>query len=305
MIKTFSGDLYEQFRRELESQGDTGKVSPGQLATALTAVRKYLKLLREGVLATGFRDTAEEIWFFKEEKPRFYSWLIYYQECYAIEVGMPVGDGKERLAYYAEQLKYLGRFFRQHEFYYQYYKLGATELDPIWFVRGVSVPGRLVPEVPEVDPAFGTAQDYLFSKFMAYELVQAWLLEVMAEPADGARPLGWTSRKGVATRWTGDTCNLIEIIYGIYETRQVNAGEVDLSDLMDVFEQAFQVNLSRYFRRFTEIKRRKTISKTKYLDQMREAVNKKIEDADALPVKGKGGLKGTDKLDLLKDNPYL
>lgn len=56
---------------------------------------------------------------------------------------------------------------------------------------------------------------------------------------------------------------------------------MNLSDLMDVFEVCFQVNLSRYFRRFTEIKLRKSISKTKFLDQMREAVNKRIDKGDA------------------------
>jgi len=302
-------ELYVQFREELQGVESAAPEAVKRLSAGMAVIRKYLALLRERVIPGGFTDANSEIDFFKSVKPRFYSWLIYYQECYAIEVQVPLGDGKERLAYYAEQLKYIRRFFRQHEFHYQYFKLGAVELDHLWFVRGAAIPGALSPEVPEVDPGFGTAQDYLFSKFMAYERVQAWLLEVMSEPGDGMKAGGWMSRKGVSTRWTGDTCNLIELIYGIYETRQVNAGEVDLSDLMDVFEQAFQVNLSRYFRRFTEIKRRKTISKTKYLDQMRDAVNKKIEDADALPVKSgslKGGsLKENDKMDFLKGNPYL
>ena len=89
------------------------------------------------------------------------------------------------------------------------------------------------------------------------------------------------SKKGKALRWTGDSCNLIELVYGIFDCRQVNDGEVDLSDLMDVFEQCFQINLSRYFRRFTEIKRRKSMSKTRFLDEMARMVNKRIDDGDA------------------------
>ena len=50
---------------------------------------------------------------------------------------------------------------------------------------------------------------------------------------------------------------------------------------MDVFEQCFQINLSRYFRRFTEIKRRKSMSKTRFLDEMARVVNKRIDDGDA------------------------
>jgi hypothetical protein len=315
MVKEFSADLYARFEAELEEQAGLSLKGVKRLTACLPLVRKCLELLRQEVLNVGFADAAAEVWFFKQEKPRFYRWLIYYQECYAIERGVPVVNGKDRLAYYAEQLRYLNRFFRQHEFHYQYYKLGATELDHLWFVRGVNRPHTFFSEVPDVDPAFGTPQDYLFSKFMAYEMLQEQVLEWMSEPADGNARQGVLSRKGTSVRWTADTCNLIELIYGLYETRQVNNGEVDLSDLMDVFEQVFQVNLSRYFHRFTEIKRRKTISKTKFLDQMREAVNQRIEDGDAVSVKkrvgpGRGSGRGSgsgssDKMDFLKDNPYL
>ncbi|WP_410479488.1 RteC domain-containing protein [Pedobacter agri] len=64
------------------------------------------------------------------------------------------------------------------------------------------------------------------------------------------------SKKGRDLHWTGDSCSLIELVYGIFDCRKVNDGEVDLSDLMNVFEQHFQINLSRYFSRFSEIKRR-------------------------------------------------
>jgi len=311
MEDKFYKELYAQFKEEvlLAESASAGGIK--HLAGELAIVRKYLGLLRQEVEAEGFADEAEEILFFKTVKPKFYQWLIYYQERYAVESGLPVEQWKERLRYYAEQLRYVSRFFRQHEFHYQYYKLGATELDHLWFVRGVNRPHVFFAEVPDIDPAFGTAQDYLFSKFMAYEMLQEQLLEWMSGPVEGSARSGLVSRKGIAVRWTADTCNLIELVYDVYETRQVNNGEVDLSDLMDVFEQVFQVNLSRYFHRFTEIKRRKTISKTKFLDQMREAVNQRIEDGDALSkgaVGGKGagrGSGGSDKMDLLKNNPYL
>lgn len=317
MEKNVYEELYEQFTREMEGLDLASGEQVKRLSSGLALVRKYLALLRKQVNLSGFDDAAAEILFFKSWKPKFYQWLIYYQERYTIESGVPLAGGKVKVAYYAEQLRFLNRFFRQHEFHYQYYKLGACELDHLYFIRGAQVQDVLTPEVPEVDPAFGTAQDYLFSKFRAYELLQSQVLEWMAEPMEGLARNGLVSRKGVSMRWTADTCNLIELVYGLYETRQVNNGEVDLSDLMDVFEQVFQVNLSRYFHRFTEIKRRKTISKTKFLDQMRQAVNQRIEDGDAVSANkhtGPGrdsrpgrasGSGNSDKIDLLKNNPYL
>ena len=49
---------------------------------------------------------------------------------------------------------------------------------------------------------------------------------------------------------------------------------------MDVIEQCFQINLSRYFRRFTEIRRCASRCKTR-LDEMARVVSKRIGDGDA------------------------
>ena len=279
MLRKFSEDLL----REVEGQAALAEEKKGDALKRMTAVagavRAALKELRKYVETHPFTDEGEEIWFFREMKPRFYALKVYAIERYTIEINLPA-DLQERVKYYKEQLQYISRFFTQHAFTYQYYKLGARELDRLYFIRGVEVQHILLPEVPELDPAFSTSCDYLFSKFMAYEQLQSYLLEQLSfGQSEAAAPP--VSKKGRQTKWTGDTCNLIEMVYGIYETKQVNNGDVDLSDLMDVFEQCFGVNLSRYFRRFTEIKRRKAMSKTRFLDEMREAVNKRIDDGDA------------------------
>jgi hypothetical protein len=280
-VKKFSEELYQKFIRELSEAAEAEQEGVKKLVACLLLIRHYLEVLKQYALENPFESQAAEIECFKVIKPLFYRWLIYYTECYTIERGQPLEGGEALLKYYSDQLKYVNRFFRQHEFHYQYYKLNAVELDHLYFIRGAALQVGMAPEVPEVDPSFGTRQDYLFSKFMAFELLQAYLLEKMdAAKGNTPRP-AMISKKGRETRWTGDTCNLIEVVYGIFDTKQVNEGEVDLSDLIDVFEQCFQVNLSRYFRRFTEIKRRKAMSKTRYLDEMRAAVSKRIEDGDA------------------------
>ena len=120
----------------------------------------------------------------------------------------------------------------------------------------------------------------MFAKFIALERLRDIVVTEMQVPSlAGAGAV--RGKKGKELRWTGDSCNLIELAYGIFDCRQINNGEVDLSDIMDVLEQCFQINLSRYFRRFTEIKRRKSMSKTRFLDEMARVVNKRIEDGDA------------------------
>jgi hypothetical protein len=81
--------------------------------------------------------------------------------------------------------------------------------------------------------------------------------------------------------WTGDKTNLIELAYGIYNTAQVNNGEINIVDLISWLENSFHVRLPRYFQMFSEIKNRKSVSKTRYLDHMAKMINLYIEQGDA------------------------
>lgn len=277
MEKKFEG-LLTKLERELENYVELRPLE--RMRSELAAVRSALGKLQEMVLADGFGSVEEEVSFFKSVKPKFYSLMVLSAERYGFEMARPVRRGKGLAKFYASQLDYIQRFFNQHAFLYQYYKMGATELDGVYFVRGVEPAGLTGADMPPLDPSFSTVGDYLFSKFMALERLRDMVVTEMEVPSlAGAGVI--RSKKGKELRWTGDSCNLIELIYGVFDCRQVNEGDVDLSDLMDVFEQCFQINLSRYFRRFTEIKRRKSMSKTRFIDEMARVVNKRIEDGDA------------------------
>ena len=142
----------------------------------------------------------------------------------------------------------------------------------------------MLSEPHEPDSSFSTAGDLLFAKFMAFERLKDYLQERLHNP--GSVPAAATiSKKGREIKWTGDKSNLIELAYAIYDTMQINDGNVDISDIVDWFEQSLQVNLSRYYRRFSEIKARKSISKTKYLDEMRQALLRRIDEGDAFKPK--------------------
>ena len=265
--------LLVKLERELENFVE---LQPLELMRSeLTAIRMSLAKLQQMVLSEEFGSVAEETLFFKSIKPRFYALMVLSVEKYSFETARPVRKGKGLAKFYALQLDYIDRFFNQHAFLYQYYKMGATELDAVYFVRGIAPAGLVGADVPMLDPSFATIGDYLFSKFMALERLRDMVVAEMEVPSlAGAGVI--RSKKGKELRWTGDSCNLIELIYGVFDCRQVNDGEVDLSDLMDVFEQCFQINLSRYFRRFTEIKHRKSMSKTRFIDEMARVVNKRI-----------------------------
>src|SRR5665213_1226539 len=167
MIQELSTRLSKQLEQDLEQVVLQIKDPFKKLTSALKLIREALKKLRGYITQYPFENKEEEILIFKFTKPTFYQWQIYYTELYTIEADLPFGDLEKQVAYLQQELHYIERFFRQYAFLYQYYKLGAVELDTLYFVRGVDVQSVLLPNVPDLDPEFCTSCGYLFSKFKA------------------------------------------------------------------------------------------------------------------------------------------
>lgn len=278
LLKKLSDELYEQLSEKID---ETAAISDplDKLKTGLTKVQQVLARLKIELVKNGFADVQEEMYFFKYGKPRIYALLVFITERYAIENAMPAVGKAQQVAHLESQLLFINRFFRQNEFLYQYFRLGATDLDDRYFVRNATPQIVGFYEVPEVDPSFSTVADYLFSKFIAYEKLQGYLVNELDGLMGVSGNQAFVKSKNLV--WTGDVVNIVELIYGVYETGQVNDGKASLAELMDYFGQALQINLTKYFKRFSDIKRRKSMSKTRFLDEMTQKVNQRIEDSDA------------------------
>lgn len=277
-LKKLSEKLYSNLLEQVE-EVNLIENPLEKLKSGLVHVQKALAQLKIELNKKGFSDQQEEIFFFKKGKPQIYALLVFITERYAIENSMPLVGKQQQTFHLESQLIFINRFFRQNEFLYQYFKLSATDLDDRYFTRGgaASIVGFI--EVPEVDPSFSTVADYLFSKFIAYEKLQKYLIEQIDGLYVTEVLSPGTKQRGM--EWTGEGVNIVELIYGLYETGQINHGKASLAELMDYFGQVLQINLSKYFKRFSDIKARKSMSKTRFLDEMTQKVNKRIEDSDA------------------------
>jgi len=266
---------------ELEQVVHDQKEPLKKMNLSLSVIRKALDKLKSYVVEHPFKDKKEEIHFFKKIKPRFYCLLIFELKVYHIVTGIPCGSEEQVKNYYLEELKYVRRALHQNQFQYQYYRLNADELDSLYFIRNSDTQSTLIPEVPETDPSFSTSCDYLFSKFMAYEMLQAQLENALnktneTEKSVFIRP----GRKFKPLSWTGDPINVVELGYGIWVSDQLNNGDAELSDIMYWLGASLNIDISRYTRRFEEIKNRKIISKTRFVDMMRDAINRHMDKSN-------------------------
>ena len=278
MIEEFCEQLYTQLEGEIEQIAIAKPTPLKRLNASLICIRKSLTDLKDYIIHNPLVDQQKEIDFFKQIKPKFYCLHIYHLEKYNIETSIPAGDSETLKIFYRDELKAFGRFFQHISFLYQYYRLGATELDSLYFVRGLEVQSVLLPEVQELDPEFATSCDYLFSKIKAYEMLQEYVVKALKhlDPSGSYSPV--EEQELPELKWTGDKVNLVEVIYGLYFTGQLNNGNTDISVIIRFMEKHMQIDLSRAYRDFLDIRNRKKTSPTRYIEQMGESIHKRIDD---------------------------
>lgn len=280
MLKQQVARLQMQMEQDLEQLSFQSIQPLKKLISAIKLIRFSLSKLKDDVETYPFKDEPEEIEFFKHVKPSFFQWQIYYTELYTIETGFPLSDREKQIAYLAQEMSYIDRFFQQYAFLYQYYKLDADELDHLYFSRGVDSQSVLFPNIPELNPGFATSGDYLFSKFMAFEKLKSWLIEKMLYlQGNPTNPLQIGTEPD-DLKWTGDTINLAEIGIGIYQTKQLNNGTATLSQIFRWLEEKLKVKIGIPSKRLSELRRRKRLSRTQYLDEMKENIIQKLDKED-------------------------
>lgn len=287
MIDDFVHDLLKKFETELASIAFDDLDPIEKLKQTVNATDAALTKLRKDVLVNPFASEQDEIHFFKIIKPQFYCWKIYAFERYSIETWLPREGEKKKRDFLLGEIKTIDRFFRLHDFHYQYYRMGAKELDELFFLRNNSQEASiLLPNVSEPDPTFATKGDYLFAKFMALEKLASFVQQQILG-LDGMSPTTIGQTRSINLKWTGESINLVEIAYGLWLTGQINNGNASISEIVKWMEESLGIQIGRAYRRWTEISRRDRVTATKYLDRMRDSINVRLSDEDGLKPKHK------------------
>jgi hypothetical protein len=276
-MNDFTNKLYNELTEDLNLFADLGALPVRRVTGALAGIRDCLDALKKYTTEHPFDDEQSEINFFKYEKPKFLAEQIYVLEITAIQTNRPLYDAEAIRHFYEQELKNIRRFFEQYKFLYQYYLMDANDFDRMLFVRGASAPGILLPERPDLDPAFATAGDYTFARFMAYERLQAFLIEEISGTDKSATQDSTVTETGLL-KWTGESINLVELAYGMWLTGQVNNGNVSITEIIEWLEAHFRVKIGKAHRRWQSISRRKRIASFKYVDELKEALVKRLDD---------------------------
>lgn len=281
-MQNFTKRLQVALESELELITDGQDDLLVQLKTCVEKTYKALGILRSHILGVSFASLQDEITFFKKIKSYFCSLHIFHVYRFHFEVRKPAQEDQLLRNYYMGELEYLQQFFDRHPAEYQYHLAQRTDLDEEYFSRRPDSTRRLIQHNP-VDPEFSTSHDYLFSKIQAFKQLQNYICQCIQRLNDPTEIVNADTKKPMKShlKWTGDKVNLVEVIYGLFYTGQLNNGNADIAEIIRWMEQNLQIDLGKTYRKFLDIRRRKLVSQTRFLDQMRESILRRIEDDNA------------------------
>ena len=240
-----------------------------------SAVRTIRKL-NEFIAGYDFRDSTEEISFFKELKPQFVKEAIYFKELFYFESDKPLGRKKVLKKYFIGAQSKICNYLERNKFLYNYYKGNKTYNDVHFFKRSpTDIPFHPTNAV-DLDDRFTTVHSLKLSKLLAYEALMDYTLGELISVSKKGKCATKTDQTGQLT-WTDTKAALVELIYAIIAKGSVNFGKVEIKQLVSAIERTFNVSLGNFYRVFMDLSIRKK-DRTPYLRDANRSLIQYMDD---------------------------
>lgn len=247
----------------------------------ITILENGFSKLKNIVSEFVFDSIDSEIIFFKEIKPRLFSKLIYFRKIYQLELNRPVSNYETIRSYLEKEHEQINLFCNKNIEFIQYYRSGKTILDEYYFIRGRhEIELNLESFYFERDPKFSTHYDFKVARLLASDMLAAHLNYQLSKLKYQEENNFSTDIEIPSAQWTDKKTALAEIIYGIYEEKSINSGNIEIKALATIFGKIFNIDLSDIYHIYLEIRSRKT-NRTEFLNRLIKALNKRMDEADS------------------------
>lgn len=265
-MKEFAEELYVTMQEKFAEVELSGKDSIVKESLYIEIVKSHTYGLKNYLYQYEFSSPQEEIYFFKNIKPKFVSLLLFHNELFEIEVSKPL-EKESVIKHYLDALQKGQGFINTHMEFYKYLHLGSSYLDSKYFL-----PDRNHETGNDViyDSRFCTPFDHKFCLLQSYELMKEHLtkaIEKLTMPVDEYSPL----------QWTGSKISLIELMYALQVSGVFNKSVTDVKMIATYFEKIFHVDLGNYYRTFRDIQTRKK-AKTVFLDELKFKLAERLDE---------------------------
>lgn len=276
-MKIIANTLATQLERKLKKLVKLEDAPLSYSEKAIIIVYETISELKKHVSTHNFPTEKEEIEFFKIIKPHFLSKLIYFNAIYNIELTKPVAGAKAVAKHYQHCENKLKKFYLENIEFYRYYRSANEKLDKNYFLRGNHDLKLIVNcHFFQSDFNFSTSHDFIVAEIMANDDLLKFLQKKLTKEAQITLPENALTQPKL--QWTGTKVALVELIYAVHSSGVINNGNVSLNTLAQTAEAVFSINLKQFNRIFIEIKGRKSIEQTSFLNSLKNNLEKKLEE---------------------------
>jgi hypothetical protein len=265
-----------EYLREIETYLQDHSIDLKSLRYAIELSRNQLDFLRNEIKNKGFKSEEQEIYFFKHTKPLSLSHLIYFLKIEKLLENYPVMLLEAKQNILKRKMASINRFHKKHASFIRYLKQEETYLDALYFTRNKA--HSLTTNWNYIsDPDFSTSHDTLVAKYHASCLFTKYLTHqlYLLEKSNSQEYVFKESLK-----WTGQKVDLIELIYALQASGVFDHGHSSVKKIAEFFQEHFECNLGDVYRSYSELRFRKK-SRTKFLDQLSEQLQKKMDADDS------------------------
>ncbi|HQA75399.1 RteC domain-containing protein [Flavobacterium sp.] len=265
----FSQNEWLQLKQNLTPYKKPKKAK--QCLKAITLINQEIQLLNTKCKANSFPTMAEEILFFKKIKPKFVALLLFYQILYKSLLQHPFNHQKRR----KKLIRKSSTFLKKNQKWITYYNTNSSHYDEIYFCRKNKALNTVkIKNCVLSNPLFSTKADIKMAQVLAHKKLLKFC---------NKRHQNTTKTATISTtslQWSAPKVALVELIYAIHASGTCNQGKATLKETISHFEQSFNIKLGQYARKYLEIRNRKTIEKTQFLNTLKQELEKRMVQLD-------------------------
>ena len=275
-LNLIKSEFFNEFDYDLEQITNSYEDSIVQAHKAIELLDVRIKQLCKWLKKHQFETVQEEIYFFKEQKPKIVAKLIYYKDILAFETSMP-SVKKEKIAHCEKALDKIHQYQNNNKEFYQYYRSKLSFKDEEYYVRSKRDDDNKYKDwyLMNYDKRLCTSHDYKVAILIAHDLLTMYV-EDKIEHLQLTNNSSHTLKSNL--KWTASDYDFTEIVYGLHHKSSINNGDATISEIATAIGSAFnkKVDVKKVYRDYNGIKERKS-DVTKYITSMAKNLKEQIE----------------------------
>lgn len=242
--------------------------------------QKYLSRFREAVVKYSFKNSIEEIEFFKSIKHRPMSLLIYFSEIRSCEMSIPKWDFQAQMDFIGMEMNRINSFINQSKNFRFYMESGATHWDKCYFTRKYldEAPFQL-PGPYFRDSMFNTSHDLLWATLKGFEKYGNYLVGLKTKLESSRIQGNKTGKTRTVYRFTKPATAAMELIYAMKLAGFINHGDFEIKSFVEFFSETFNLDIKDPYGLFKQITQRKS-DRNKYLNMLSAALLSELDTRD-------------------------